>query len=56
MQSTEAPPTAPCPLPFFAWAIPPECQWRDLATRDPHPPVALYVLRALVPPATEARA
>lgn len=50
MQSMGALPILPGPLPglpFFAWAIPPECQWRDLADRDPHPPVAGDLLRAL---------
>ena len=41
-------PTSPLPgLPFFAWAIRPECQWRDLADRDPHRPVACDLLQAV---------
>jgi hypothetical protein len=48
MPAKPPPPAVPSPLlPFFAWAIPPECQWWDLAGRDPHQPVARDLLKAL---------
>ena len=55
MQSTPLPPVAPA-LPFFVWAIPPECQWWDIATREPHPQVARELLRALAAPRAEGAA
>ena len=56
MQNTHLPPTTPSHLPFFAWAIPPECQWWDIAGREPCPSVARDLLRALAAPQAEGTA
>jgi hypothetical protein len=47
-KSRRAVPKAMSPaLPFFAWVIPPELQWWDIAGREPHPSVARELLAAL---------
>ena len=35
------------PLPLVLWAVPAECQWTDLAARDPHRPLARMLVGAL---------
>ena len=56
MQNAAQPPPAPSSLPFFTWAIPPECQWWDIAGREPHPQMARDLLRALAAPQAEGTA
>ncbi len=56
MQNTDPLPPALTPLPFFAWAIPRELQWWDIAGREPHPQMARDLLRALAAPQAEGTA